>query len=159
MCTRKRRALSVGLVGNAPKFFPNCCAAASYLISSPIKPARTIRSMDMFRHGMTLDEAADLFEDAIPSEYIVPLHGEHGRHVQAMLGLQRGGSVVFDYGNNIRMHAVKAGVDDAFDFPGFVPEYIRPLFCEGTRSVPMGCAFGRSRRYSRDGRVRSRSLS
>ena len=54
-----------------------------------------------------------------------------GEHVRAMLDLQRKGAVTFDYGNNIRAEAQKAGVEDAFDFPGFVPAYIRPLFCEG----------------------------
>src|SRR6202030_919620 len=54
-----------------------------------------------------------------------------GKHVQAMLDLKRRGSVVFDYGNNLRTNAKLAGVADAFDIPGFVPEYIRPLFCEG----------------------------
>jgi urocanate hydratase len=54
-----------------------------------------------------------------------------GMHVQGMLDLQRKGSIVFDYGNNIRAQALKAGVNDAFNIPGFVPEYIRPLFCEG----------------------------
>ena len=54
-----------------------------------------------------------------------------GRHVAAMLTMKRRGAVVFDYGNNIRAQAVKAGVTNAFDIPGFVPEYIRPLFCEG----------------------------
>jgi len=54
-----------------------------------------------------------------------------GAHVRAMLDFQRAGAVVFDYGNNIRQHALEAGVEDAFDFPGFVPAFIRPLFCEG----------------------------
>ncbi len=54
-----------------------------------------------------------------------------GRHVQAMLSLKRMGAVTFDYGNNIRTQAKRAGVEDAYDIPGFVPEYIRPLFCEG----------------------------
>ena len=52
-------------------------------------------------------------------------------HVRAMLELKRRGAVTFDYGNNIRAQAQQAGVEDAFDIPGFVPEYIRPLFCEG----------------------------
>ncbi len=54
-----------------------------------------------------------------------------GKHVEAMLELKRRGSVVFDYGNNLRTNAKLAGVEDAFEIPGFVPEYIRPLFCEG----------------------------
>src|SRR5947207_7773636 len=52
-------------------------------------------------------------------------------HVQAMLDLQKKGAITFDYGNNIRTQAKKAGVENAFDIPGFVPEYVRPLFCEG----------------------------
>jgi urocanate hydratase len=54
-----------------------------------------------------------------------------GVHVEAMLSLQKGGAITFDYGNNIRTQAAKAGVSNAYDIPGFVPEYIRPLFCEG----------------------------
>jgi len=54
-----------------------------------------------------------------------------GQHVRAMLALQRMGAVTFDYGNNLRTQAKRAGVEDAFEIPGFVPEYIRPLFCEG----------------------------
>src|ERR1700751_3001346 len=54
-----------------------------------------------------------------------------GAHVQAMLELQKKGAVTFDYGNNIRAHARQAGVENAFDIPGFVPEYIRTLFCQG----------------------------
>src|SRR5450756_1196092 len=53
------------------------------------------------------------------------------RHVQAMLEFQKRGAVVFDYGNNLRQRAFDAGVKNAFDYPGFVPAYIRPLFCEG----------------------------
>ena len=53
------------------------------------------------------------------------------RHVEAMLALQARGAVTFDYGNNIRAQAKRAGVKNAFDIPGFVPEYVRPLFCEG----------------------------
>ena len=54
-----------------------------------------------------------------------------GEHVKAILKLKEKGSIVFDYGNNIRAQAVKAGIKNAFDYPGFVPAYIRPLFCEG----------------------------
>src|SRR5690606_34267042 len=55
-----------------------------------------------------------------------------GKHVRLMLDFQEKGSFVFDYGNNIRAYAVEAGVKNAFDFPGFVPAYVRPLFCEGS---------------------------
>ncbi len=65
-----------------------------------------------------------------------------GEHVQAMLDLKARGSVVFDYGNNIRAEAQKAGVANAFDFPGFVPAYIRPLFCEGKGPFRWACLSG-----------------
>jgi urocanate hydratase len=81
-------------------------------------------------NGMTLEEARAL-RAADPAEYVKRSTGAMGMHVAAMLDLQRQGAVTFDYGNNIRTHAKKAGVERAFDIPGFVPEYIRPLFCEG----------------------------
>jgi urocanate hydratase len=77
------------------------------------------------------------FEDALklrvqnPDEYIARATRSMGAHVEAMLALQARGAVTFDYGNNIRAQAQRAGVARAFDIPGFVPEYIRPLFCEG----------------------------
>ena len=80
--------------------------------------------------GLTL-AAADSLRRTDPAEYERRSIDAMGRHVAAMLALKRRGAVVFDYGNNIRAQAVKAGVADAFDIPGFVPEYIRPLFCEG----------------------------
>jgi urocanate hydratase len=66
-----------------------------------------------------------------PTAYIARSMASMAQHVRAMLGLRRAGAITFDYGNNIRAQAQKAGVDDAFEIPGFVPEYIRPLFCLG----------------------------
>ena len=80
--------------------------------------------------GMSLAEAIAL-RTANPREYENRAVDAMGRHVAAMLELKRRGAVAFDYGNNIRAQAVKAGVANAFDIPGFVPAYIRPLFCEG----------------------------
>jgi urocanate hydratase len=80
--------------------------------------------------GMPLDAAAELRERD-PSEYVVRSTATAVRHVRAMLALQRAGAVTFDYGNNVRTVAFDAGVANAFDIPGFIPEYIRPLFCEG----------------------------
>jgi urocanate hydratase len=81
-------------------------------------------------NGLRLDEAVRL-RATNPTEYIARSKRAMAEHVRAMLALQRRGSIVFDYGNNIRAQARDAGVTDAFDIPGFVPEYIRPLFCEG----------------------------
>ena len=80
--------------------------------------------------GMTLEEAAVLRERR-PSEYVERSMASMAAHVRGMLALQQRGAVTFDYGNNIRAQAQKAGVANAFDIPGFVPEYIRPLFCQG----------------------------
>ncbi len=80
--------------------------------------------------GMSL-AAAEVLRRSDPSDYERRSIAAMGRHVTAMLALKRLGAVTFDYGNNIRAQALKAGVSDAFDIPGFVPEYIRPLFCEG----------------------------
>jgi len=81
-------------------------------------------------NGMTLEEAERL-RDRNPPEYIARAMTAMADHVRAMLTLKARGAVVFDYGNNIRAQARQAGVANAFDIPGFVPEYIRPLFCEG----------------------------
>src|SRR5207245_366915 len=66
-----------------------------------------------------------------PQEYIRRSLASMAVHVEAMLELQKRGAIAFEYGNNLRAQAVKGGVQDAFQIPGFVPEYIRPLFCEG----------------------------
>ena len=72
------------------------------------------------------------------------------KHVQAMLDFQRKGAEVFDYGNNLRQQAYNHGVTDAFEFPGFVPAYIRPLFCEGQGTIPLGGSLRRPGGYLPD---------
>src|SRR5690606_21026437 len=80
--------------------------------------------------GLSVEEAAELrVKD--PGEYEHRAMASMARHVEAMLEFQRRGAEVFDYGNNLRQRAYDAGVKEAFNFPGFVPAYIRPLFCEG----------------------------
>jgi urocanate hydratase len=81
-------------------------------------------------HGVTLAEALEL-RKSDPAEYERRAFLSAAVHVKAMLDLQKAGAIVFDYGNNLRAQAQKAGVTNAFDFPGFVPAFIRPLFCEG----------------------------
>ncbi len=80
--------------------------------------------------GLT-NEAAKILRDSNPDEYIRLSYASMRKHVELMLALQKKGSVTFDYGNNIRARAQEQGLENAFDFPGFVPAYIRPLFCEG----------------------------
>jgi urocanate hydratase len=81
-------------------------------------------------NGMTLEQALELRKKK-PEDYRKRAVAAMGEHVQGMLELQKLGSVTFDYGNNIRTFAYEAGVKNAYDFPGFVPAFIRPLFCEG----------------------------
>jgi urocanate hydratase len=80
--------------------------------------------------GLSIEEAAEL-RKTNPAEYEKRAMDSMARHVEAMLEFQRRGAVVFDYGNNLRQRAKDNGVENAFDYPGFVPAYIRPLFCEG----------------------------
>ncbi|MFN3333602.1 MAG: urocanate hydratase, partial [Caldilinea sp.] len=80
--------------------------------------------------GISYEEALKLREKD-PSKYIEMSFASMVRHVQAMIDLQNMGSVVFDYGNNLRQRAFDNGLREAFSYPGFVPAYIRPLFCEG----------------------------
>jgi urocanate hydratase len=81
-------------------------------------------------HGMSLAEAC-LLRERQPETYVARAMASMARHVEAMLALKQHGAITFDYGNNIRAQARRAGVANAFDIPGFVPEYVRPLFCEG----------------------------
>lgn len=122
---------SVGVVGNAADFF-------KFLLDKGIVPDLVTDQTSAHDplngyvpQDMTLAEAFDL-RKTNPEKYIELSHQTMGNHVRAMLGFLEKGSYVFDYGNNLRAGAVKAGVKNAFDFPGFVPAYIRPLFCEGS---------------------------
>jgi urocanate hydratase len=109
-------------------------------------------------NGMSYDAALALRkEDA--ARYMREAYRAMGEHVRAMLDLQKAGAITFDYGNNIRAQAQKAGVENAFDFPGFVPAYIRPLFCEGKGPVPLGGAVRRPRGPGRDRRGRAAHVS
>ena len=123
-------ALSVGLVGNAGDVHPELVRR------DEIPDALTDQTSahDMLKgyvpHGMTLAEALALREND-PAEYERRAFETVAVHVEAMLAMQKRGAVTFDYGNNIRAQAKKAGVAEAFAFPGFVPAYIRPMFCRG----------------------------
>jgi len=124
------RALSIGLLGNAAEIFPE-------FVDRGIKPDfvtdQTSAHDPLIGYipaGYTLEAAAELRQQD-PDRYVELSKASMAKHVQAMLDLQKMGSVVFDYGNNIRQVAFDQGVTDAFNFPGFVPAYIRPLFCEG----------------------------
>ncbi len=83
-----------------------------------------------FPQGMSVEEAKELRE-ANPDEYVKRSYATMAHHIRLMLEMQKRGVITFDYGNNLRGRAKEVGVENAFDFPGFVPAYIRPLFCEG----------------------------
>ena len=125
----KREAKSIGLIANAADVYPELVirGVVPDLVTDQT-PAHDPRSY--IPQGLSVDEAQRLW-DTDPEEYTRRSIESMGRQVQAMLDFQKQGAVVFDYGNNIRQRAYEAGVKNAFDFPGFVPAYIRPLFCEG----------------------------
>ena len=124
------RALSVGLVGNAADVLPELVARGVVPDMLTDQTSAHDPLNGYVPNGMTLAQALRLRESD-PDEYTRLSFDTMGRHVEAMLRLQSMGSVTFDYGNNLRTQAKLAGVERAFDIPGFVPEYIRPLFCVG----------------------------
>jgi urocanate hydratase len=127
---RRGIAVSIGLVGNCAEVLPA-------LVRRGFKP--DVVTDQTSAHdplngyipaGFSVSEAAELRRQA-PDDYVKRAREGIAQHVRAMLEFQKRGAVTFDYGNNIRTEARDAGVSDAFEIPGFVPEYIRPLFCEG----------------------------
>jgi urocanate hydratase len=127
---RKKENVSVGLVGNCADIIPQLAARG---VVPDILTDQTSAHDPLngyVPNGMTLAEAMAL-RGRDPKAYQERSLDAMARHVEAMLELQKMGAVTFDYGNNIRTFAFQRGVKNAYDFPGFVPAYIRPLFCEG----------------------------
>ena len=124
------RALSVGLVGNAADVLP--ALAARGVIPDIVTDQTSAHDMlnGYVPTGMPLSEALAL-RAADPVRYVQLATDSAVVHVTAMLEMQKQGAIAFDYGNNIRTVALDGGLQNAFDIPGFVPEYVRPLFCEG----------------------------
>ena len=121
---------SIGLVGNAAEIHPEILKRGILpdLVTDQTSAHDALNGY--VPAGLSLEEARDL-RAASPQEYIERAMDSMAVHVQAMLEFQRRGAIVFDYGNNIRAQAVARGVTNAFDFPGFVPAFVRPLFCSG----------------------------
>jgi urocanate hydratase len=124
------RAVSVGLVGNCADVLPEMVKRGVIPDILTDQTSAHDALNGYIPNGMSLADALKLRAD-YPEEYIERSMRSMATHVEAMLALQKKGAITFDYGNNIRTQAKKAGVEKAFDIPGFVPEYIRPLFCEG----------------------------
>ena len=124
------QAISVGLVANCADILPEM--ARRGMVPDVLTDQTSAHDPlnGYVPNGMTL-EAARLLRASHPEEYVSRSMAAMGAQVEAMLQLRKAGAVTFDYGNNLRTQAKAAGVAQAFDIPGFVPEYIRPLFCEG----------------------------
>ena len=126
----EKRPLSIGLLGNAADIFPEFVKRG---ITPDIVTDQTSAHDELNGYvpaGISYEAALEL-RKTNPQKYIEMAYTSMAKHCQAMLDLQKRGAEVFDYGNNLRAQAEKAGVKNAFDYPGFVPAYIRPLFCEG----------------------------
>jgi len=128
---KNNEALTVGVVGNAVDFF-------EFVLDQGVIPDLVTDQTSAHDPlngyvpaGMTLSEALDL-RKSDPAKYTEYSYASMAQHVRIMIAFKKKGSHVFDYGNNLRAGAELAGVKDAFSFPGFVPAYIRPLFCEGS---------------------------
>ncbi|RZU73753.1 urocanate hydratase [Micromonospora kangleipakensis] len=126
---RERRALSVGVVGNAATVFPELLRRG---VEIDIVTDQTSAHdpLSYVPEGVELADARD-YAAAKPADFTDRARASMAKHVEAMVGFLDAGAEVFDYGNSIRGEAKLGGYERAFDFPGFVPAYIRPLFCEG----------------------------
>ena len=127
---RAKRGLSVGLVGNAAEILPDLVKRGFTpdVLTDQTSAHDTLNGYVPAK--LTLQQAAEL-RATDPKWYVDRSTASIARHVEAMLAMQKAGAITFDYGNNIRTVAFDHGVAKAFDIPGFIPEYIRPLFCEG----------------------------
>ena len=128
---RNREAVSIGLLGNAAEVFPRLLDMG---VDVDIVTDQTSAHDPLYGYipaGHDVDGARRLREDD-PDTYIKTARESMAAHCEAMVGFQRSGVETFDYGNNLRGEAATAGFADAFSYPGFVPAYIRPLFCEGS---------------------------
>ncbi len=126
----KKQAISIGLLGNAADVFPEFVKRG---IIPDVVTDQTSAHDELngyVPHGIPYAEALEL-RKSNPEKYKEMAYRSMVEHVRAMVELKERGAVVFDYGNNIRGQAEKGGYDRAFEFPGFVPAYVRPLFCEG----------------------------
>lgn len=124
------KPLSIGLIGNAAEVHHEILNRGFEIDVVTDQTSAHDPLNGYVPEGYSLEEAKKLREEN-PEEYVKLSSASMAKHVEAMLQFQKNGAVVFDYGNNIRQVAFDTGVENTFDFPGFVPAYIRPLFCEG----------------------------
>src|SRR5437870_3772539 len=149
---KNRKSLSVGLVGNCADVLPEIVQRG--IVPNVLTDQTSAHDAlnGYVPHGMSLEDALVLRRKN-PDEYTERAMQSMAVHVEAMLALQKKGAVTFDYGNNIRAQAKKAGVKNAFAISGFVPEYIRPLFCEGRGPFRWVALSGEARDLQRTDRL------
>jgi urocanate hydratase len=128
--TASKDPISIGLVGNCAEIFPEIFRRGMIPDVVTDQTSAHDELNGYIPEGLTVNEAAKLRKNN-PTDYIKRSYASMVRHCEAMIRFRKAGSIVFDYGNNLRGQAKKGGLKNAFDYPGFVPEYIRPLFCNG----------------------------
>lgn len=125
----KEEPRSIGLIGNAAVVFPELLAQG--VVPDLVTDQTSAHDyLAYFPDDLSFEDAKKL-RDADPKQFARLSGQSMARHCAAMVGFQKQGAIVFDYGNNLRQRAYDAGIEDAFSYPGFIPAYIRPLFCEG----------------------------
>ncbi|HVF19081.1 MAG TPA: urocanate hydratase [Mycobacteriales bacterium] len=138
---RDGRALSVAVIGNAADVVPELLARDEAMDVVTDQTSAHDPLNGYVPTGLTVEEAAELRRTK-PSEHVERARASMAEHCRALLGYQQAGAIVFDYGNGLRGQARDAGVADAFDYPGFVAAYVRPLFCTGTGPFRWACLSG-----------------
>ena len=128
--TKKGEAISIAYIGNAIDMLARLIERNIIPDTLTDQTSAHDALVGYFPEGLNVTDAKVL-RDSNPEEYIKRSKQSMRKHVELMIALQKKGAVTFDYGNNIRQQALEMGLKNAFDFPGFVPAYIRPLFCEG----------------------------
>ncbi len=126
----QEKAISIGVVANAVELLQRLLERNIIPDTLTDQTSAHDPLIGYFPEGLSVEEAASL-RQSDPESYVKKSYETMAKHVRLMLELQSRGSITFDYGNNLRGRALEAGVTNAFDFPGFVPAYVRPLFCEG----------------------------
>ena len=126
----KKKAITIGLLGNAAEILPKMIEI-DFVPDMITDQTSAHDELDGYIPSGIAFESAEKFRKSDPDKYTSESFKSMITHCEAIIELQNKGAIAFDYGNNLRGQAKKAGLSNAFDFPGFIPEYIRPLFCEG----------------------------
>ena len=126
----EKKAITIGLLGNAAEILPKMIKI-DFVPDMITDQTSAHDELDGYIPSGISFEKAEIFRKSEPDKYASESFKSMVTHCEAIIELQKKGAIAFDYGNNLRGQAKKAGLSNAFDFPGFIPEYIRPLFCEG----------------------------